>query len=95
MTALQIIKKIGIFELWDGQGGCPCGKCYIKGITIHCHCWRTRHLECSCRFSGIHLKKDEDCNYSNQELKTIGAEIKKQVEEIWFNTEWEVVIDES
>ena len=83
---LEIIKKIGVFNLSDNQGSCCCLSFYICGINVYCHCWRSNCSD-GCKFSGIHISQHWDCNWNLQE---IGEEIHRQIIEIWPNTEFEI-----
>lgn len=89
MSPLELIKKVGIFELFTPADGCPCFQCEIKGVKIWTHCWRP---SCNvCKYSGIHIAQHWDCDW---DLKEIGEEVKRQVEEIWGSTtEFELVYD--
>ena len=83
---LEIIKKIGIFNLSDYQGSCCCLSCYICGINIHCHCHRCGNC---CSYSGIHIwHNDKEINIWN--LQEIAEEVHRQIIELWSNTEFEI-----
>ena len=91
MTALELIKSVGIYKLSDCAGaGCPCGHCYIMGIDIYFHCWRNNCRDCE--FSGVNIKQHWDFNYSDSELNNIGNEVINQLKEVWSNTDWKLVI---
>lgn len=82
---LEIIKKIGVFNLSNYDGRCCCLSFCICGINIHCHCHRCGNC---CSHSGIHVwSSNEDNKWNKQE---IAEEIYKQIIEIWSNTEFEI-----
>ncbi len=89
----NLIKEKNILSLSDCQGSCPCGRFYIRGINVDFHCWRNN---CGiCKFSGIHIKSHYDFNYSKEELNQIGQLCLEQIKEIWFNTDWDLIIEDS
>lgn len=83
---LEIIKKIGIFNLSDNEGSCCCLSFYICGVNIYCHCHRCGNC---CKYSGIHCWSNniEDNNWNLQE---IAEEVHRQIIEIWPNIEFEI-----
>ena len=90
MTPIELIKNVGIFELFSSSDGCACYNCEIKGVKIWTHCWR-RNCE-KCKYSGIHVAIHWDENWDAQE---IAEEVLKQIKEIWdTTTDFNIVIEE-
>lgn len=83
---LEIIKKIGIFNLSDYEGSCCCLSFCICGVKCDLHCWRSNCNE-GCEFSGIHISQHCDFNWNLQE---IAEEIYEQITKIWSNTDWSI-----
>jgi hypothetical protein len=87
---LETIKQVGIYKLWDNtDGACPCGSFKIAGIQVKIHCWRSGG-GCGCPYSGVHIRQHWDCNYN---LTEIGQEIIRQLQDVWGNTDWNLVIE--
>ena len=88
---VEIVKEIGIFSLLNYDGSCPCGNCQIQGINIETHCWRVGSC---CKYSGVHVWiEDDDDPADTAELKAIAKEVKKQMKNIWFNTDWAIKLE--
>ena len=90
---LKFLDSNNVLAFSDCQGSCPCGKAYIFGLHIDFHCWRTNIDNCSCKYSGLHLKNHWDFDYSQQNLERIGAKLLEQITEVWgTTTEFNLVI---
>lgn len=63
-------------------GSCPCFHSDDK--RFYGHCWRTRHEDCACEFSGVHYKKVAD--------KKEAEQIAKWISDSYF-TDCAVVLD--
>ncbi len=91
---ISLLKDFSILELSDCEGSCPCGEAYIFGINFKFHCWRTKVNDCDCKYSGLHLSQDKNY-YSQNDLTEIGEIALIGIKKIWFNTDWELKIDEN
>jgi hypothetical protein len=87
---LDLIKRESIFKLMRYEGGCPCGDCFIGGIHIETHCWRTSINDCNCPASGVHVWAEDELSISY--LKEIAKEVLRQMKEIWDYTDWGIVV---
>lgn len=85
---LDLIKEKSIYQLWNCEGGCPCGEFYIAGINIEFDCWRTAHRPDGKAGSLITIKADDDLEPPREYLEQIAKECLKQIRELWSNTDW-------
>ena len=73
---LKIIKEYGYTQLSDSDGACACGQFALGGVHVRTHCHRTGTC---CTFSGVHIWKEIDAQFTDMELKKIGNLIAKKL----------------